>query len=62
MVVSGHTMALAVGWEATGIDIDPQLIEEGKQQLKADLRCVSILESGLPEGSRSRPRLWTGAT
>lgn len=39
-----------LGWEAIGIDIDPQLIRAGQEQLKVDLRCVPILESGLPSG------------
>jgi 2-polyprenyl-3-methyl-5-hydroxy-6-metoxy-1,4-benzoquinol methylase len=39
-----------LGWEATGIDIDPQLIREGREQLQVDLRCVPILECGLPPG------------
>jgi 2-polyprenyl-3-methyl-5-hydroxy-6-metoxy-1,4-benzoquinol methylase len=39
-----------LGWEAIGIDIDPQLIQEGREQLQVDLRCVPILESGLPPG------------
>jgi 2-polyprenyl-3-methyl-5-hydroxy-6-metoxy-1,4-benzoquinol methylase len=40
-----------LGWDAIGIDIDPQLIQEGRDQLQVDLRCVPILESGLPSGS-----------
>lgn len=43
--------ATDLGWEALGIDIDPQLIREGREQLDVDLRCVPILESGLPAGS-----------
>jgi 2-polyprenyl-3-methyl-5-hydroxy-6-metoxy-1,4-benzoquinol methylase len=39
-----------LGWEATGIDIDPQLVQAGREQLSVDLRCVPILESGLPPG------------
>jgi 2-polyprenyl-3-methyl-5-hydroxy-6-metoxy-1,4-benzoquinol methylase len=42
--------ALDLGWEALGIDIDPQLIREGREQLDVDLRCVPILECGLPSG------------
>ena len=40
-----------LGLEAVGIDIDPQLTREGRERLGVDLRCVSILESGLPSGS-----------
>jgi 2-polyprenyl-3-methyl-5-hydroxy-6-metoxy-1,4-benzoquinol methylase len=43
--------ALDLGWEAIGVDIDPELIREGRETLGADLRCVSIVESGLPSGS-----------
>ncbi len=42
--------ASGLGWDAIGIDIDPQLIAEGRAQLKVDLRCVPILECGLPPG------------
>ena len=42
--------ASALGWDAIGIDLDPQLIAEGREQLKVDLRCVPILECGLPPG------------
>ena len=42
--------ATALGWEAIGIDLDPQLIAEGREQLKVDLRCVPIVECGLPPG------------
>jgi SAM-dependent methyltransferase len=43
--------ATDLGWAAIGIDIDPQLTREGRERLGVDLRCVSILESGLPAGS-----------
>ena len=43
--------ATDLGWEATGIDIDPQLIREGRRQLQVDIRCVPILESNLPPAS-----------
>ncbi len=42
--------ATDLGWEAIGIDIDPQLVRSGREQLKVDLRAVPILESGLPAG------------
>jgi 2-polyprenyl-3-methyl-5-hydroxy-6-metoxy-1,4-benzoquinol methylase len=42
--------ATDLGWNATGIDIDPQLIAEGREQLQVDLRCVPILESGFAPG------------
>jgi len=38
-------------WEATGVDIDPELVALGRGQLDADLRCSPVLESGL-EASR----------
>jgi 2-polyprenyl-3-methyl-5-hydroxy-6-metoxy-1,4-benzoquinol methylase len=43
--------AADLGWEATGIDIDPQLTAEGRAQLGVDLRCGLIVGSGLPAGS-----------
>ncbi len=43
--------ATDLGWEATGIDIDPELIGAGRSQMKADLRCVPLLESRLKENS-----------
>ncbi|HAD05069.1 MAG: hypothetical protein A2091_12680 [Desulfuromonadales bacterium GWD2_61_12] len=43
--------ATDLGWQATGIDIDPELIAAGRQQLQVDLRCVPLLQSGLPEGA-----------
>jgi 2-polyprenyl-3-methyl-5-hydroxy-6-metoxy-1,4-benzoquinol methylase len=43
--------ATDLGWEAIGIDIDPQLTREGREQLGVDLRCVPVLDSGLPSGS-----------
>lgn len=49
--------ATDLGWEALGIDIDPALIREGRDQLNVDLRCVPILESDLPAGSFDFVRL-----
>jgi 2-polyprenyl-3-methyl-5-hydroxy-6-metoxy-1,4-benzoquinol methylase len=43
--------ATDLGWEATGIDIDPELVREGREALKVDLLCAPILESGLPAGA-----------
>jgi 2-polyprenyl-3-methyl-5-hydroxy-6-metoxy-1,4-benzoquinol methylase len=43
--------AMDLGWEAIGIDIDPELVREGRETLGADLRCVSILDSGLRAGT-----------
>ena len=40
--------ATDLGWDAIGIDIDPQLVREGRDQLKVDLRCVPVLDSDLP--------------
>ncbi len=41
--------AADLGWQATGIDIDPELIQTGKEQLHVDLRCTPLLRSGLQE-------------
>lgn len=38
-----------LGWQALGLDIDPELIATGQQQLHADLRCTPLLQSGLEE-------------
>ncbi len=43
--------AAQMGWEAVGIDIDPVLVENGRRQLGADLRC-GTLPDGRLEGSR----------
>lgn len=43
--------ATDLGWHAMGIDLDPQLVNEGRQQLNVDLRCGVILESDLPAGA-----------
>jgi 2-polyprenyl-3-methyl-5-hydroxy-6-metoxy-1,4-benzoquinol methylase len=49
--------ATDLGWHATGIDIDPELIEVGRRQLQVDLRCTPLLKSGLPEGAFNFVRL-----
>ncbi len=41
--------AISAGWQAVGIDIDPELVELGKTQLKVDLRCTTLLDSGFEE-------------
>ena len=48
---SGASVRAAVdlGWEALGIDIDPQLIKHGREQLGVDLRSTTLLEAGLPD-------------
>lgn len=46
-----------LGWQATGLDIDPELIEVGRQQLQVDLRCTPLLQSGLAEGEFNFIRL-----
>jgi 2-polyprenyl-3-methyl-5-hydroxy-6-metoxy-1,4-benzoquinol methylase len=38
--------AMDLGWEATGIDIDPELIGTGVEQHGADLRCTPLLQGG----------------
>lgn len=42
--------AADLGWSATGIDIDPELIRAGQVQLQVDLRCTPLLESNFAEG------------
>ena len=46
---SGSSVRAAtdMGWRATGIDIDPKLIELGREQLQVDLRCGTLDQSGL---------------
>ena len=41
--------ATQLGWEATGIDIDAQLIATGQNQLGVDLRCTTLLDARLPD-------------
>jgi len=36
--------AVEVGWDAIGIDIDPELIELGGRELQVDLRCCSVMD------------------
>jgi 2-polyprenyl-3-methyl-5-hydroxy-6-metoxy-1,4-benzoquinol methylase len=43
--------AAEVGWDAIGIDIDPDLIELGRHELEVDLRCCSVMELNEREGS-----------
>jgi 2-polyprenyl-3-methyl-5-hydroxy-6-metoxy-1,4-benzoquinol methylase len=38
--------AMDLGWESTGIDIDPELIKTGIEQHGADLRCTPLLQGG----------------
>ncbi len=38
--------ATDLGWQATGIDIDPELIGTGVEQHGADLRCTPLLQGG----------------
>lgn len=49
---SGATVhvASAMGWDATGMDIDPELVEIGRRQLGADLRCGTLPDATLPPG------------
>ena len=48
---SGASVSAAadLGWSSIGIDIDPELVGEGRERLGADLRCTPLLESGLPD-------------
>jgi SAM-dependent methyltransferase len=40
-----------LGWDATGIDIDPELIATGVKQHGADLRCSPLLRAGFNDES-----------
>ena len=42
--------AVDIGLEATGVDLDPKLIELGKTQLNVDLRNTDLLGAGLEHG------------
>ena len=41
--------AAGLGWSSIGIDIDPELVGEGRERLGADLRCTPLLDSGFPD-------------
>jgi 2-polyprenyl-3-methyl-5-hydroxy-6-metoxy-1,4-benzoquinol methylase len=43
--------ATDLGWKATGIDIDPELIGTGIEQHGADLRCTPLQLGGFDAGS-----------
>jgi SAM-dependent methyltransferase len=43
--------AADLGWQAVGVDIDPELIETGIKQHGADLRCTPFLQAGFDAGS-----------
>ena len=43
--------AADLGWKATGIDIDPELIQTGVKQHGADLRCTPLMQGGFGDGS-----------
>jgi 2-polyprenyl-3-methyl-5-hydroxy-6-metoxy-1,4-benzoquinol methylase len=49
---SGSSVRAAadLGWDSTGVDIDPALVELGRRQLNVDLRCSPLLGSGLESG------------
>jgi 2-polyprenyl-3-methyl-5-hydroxy-6-metoxy-1,4-benzoquinol methylase len=49
--------ATDLGWKATGIDIDPELIKKGRDQLNVDLRCIPLLEAGFKENQFNFIRL-----
>lgn len=46
-----------LGWKATGIDLDPQLIAAGRDKLQVDLRCVPLLDAGFESESFDFVRL-----
>jgi len=56
---SGASVRAAVdlGWDAIGIDIDPVLIQLGREQLKVDVRATTLLKAGLDEASLDFIRL-----
>lgn len=43
--------AVDLGWDAVGVDIDPQLINLGRRRFGVDLRLATLRDAGL-EGSR----------
>jgi SAM-dependent methyltransferase len=49
--------AADLGWEAIGIDIDPELIRTGTAQHGADLRCTPLLRGGFDAGTFNFIRL-----
>jgi 2-polyprenyl-3-methyl-5-hydroxy-6-metoxy-1,4-benzoquinol methylase len=48
---SGATVHVAsqMGWDAMGIDLDPALVEIGKRELRANLRCGTLPDATLPD-------------
>ena len=42
--------ARGMGWEATGVDIDPALVAAGRERFGADLRCGTLPDPRLPGG------------
>lgn len=48
---SGATVKAAtdLGWEAIGIDLDPELIRIGREQFSIDIRCSQILDNNLDD-------------
>ena len=50
---SGASVRAAVdlGWDAVGLDIDPQLIRLGKNEWDVDLRCMPFLENDFEAAS-----------
>lgn len=49
--------ATDAGWQATGVDLDPQLIASGKRQFDVDLRCTPLLDAGFADASFDFVRL-----
>jgi len=49
--------AAELGWQATGLDIDPALIAAGQKQFDVDLRCIPLLQSNLESDSFDFVRL-----
>lgn len=49
--------ATDAGWNATGVDLDPQLIACGKRQFDVDLRCTPLLDAGFADNSFNFVRL-----
>jgi len=48
---SGSTVRAAteLGWDSTGIDIDPALIKLGQEKLQVNVKCSPLLESGFTD-------------
>ncbi len=41
--------ATDLGWNAVGIDIDPELVQKGREEFQVDLRCTTLLDEHLED-------------